>query len=152
MTISSQDICYMEAALDQARLAVSADEVPVGAVVVHDDEIIGRGYNQPRAMADPTAHAEIVALRAACTHANNYRLPGATVYVTLEPCLMCIGSLLHARIYRLVYGAAEPKTGAVESTFRALDDLPHNHAMKVSMGVMEIECKGLVQSFFRARR
>ena len=90
----------MEAALEQAKLAVFADEVPVGAVVVHDDEIIGRGYNHPRTMADPTAHAEIVALRAACAHTNNYRLPGATVYVTLEPCLMCVGSLIHARVYR----------------------------------------------------
>ena len=142
----------MEAALDQAKMAVSADEVPVGAVVVYDDEIIGQGYNQSRTMADPTAHAEIVALRAACAFANNYRLPGATVYVTLEPCLMCIGSLIHARVYRLVYGAAEPKTGAIESTCRTLDDLPHNHAMKVSTGVLETECKCLVQNFFRARR
>ncbi|HBP15988.1 MAG TPA: tRNA-specific adenosine deaminase, partial [Gammaproteobacteria bacterium] len=117
-----------------------------------DDEIIGQGYNQSRTMADPTAHAEIVALRAACAFANNYRLPGATVYVTLEPCLMCIGSLIHARVYRLVYGAAEPKTGAIESTCRMLDDLPHNHAMKVSTGVLETECKCLVQNFFRARR
>jgi len=142
----------MEAALEQAKLAVFADEVPVGAVVVHDDEIIGRGYNQPRTMVDPTAHAEIVAVRAACAHTNNYRLPGATVYVTLEPCLMCIGSLIHARVYRLVYGAAEPKTGAVESVCRTLDDLPHNHAMKVSTRVLETECKCLVQTFFKARR
>ena len=142
----------MEAALEQAKLAVFADEVPVGAVAVYDDEIIGRGYSQPRTMADPTAHAEIVALRAACAHTNNYRLPGATVYVTLEPCLMCIGSLIHARVYRLVYGAAEPKTGAVESTWRTLDDLPHNHAMKVSTRVLETECKCLVQTFFKARR
>jgi tRNA(adenine34) deaminase len=119
---------------------------------VYDDEIIGQGYNQPRAMADPTAHAEIVALRAACAYANNYRLPGATVYVTLEPCLMCIGSLIHARVYRLVYGAAEPKTGAVESICRTLDDLPHNHVVKVSTGVLEKECKCLVQNFFRAKR
>ena len=142
----------MEAALEQAKLAVFADEVPVGAVVVYDDEIIGQGYNQSRKMADPTAHAEIVALRAACAHTNNYRLPGATVYVTLEPCLMCIGSLIHARVYRLVYGAAEPKTGAVESVCRTLDDLPHNHAMKVSTRVLETECKCLVQTFFKARR
>ena len=142
----------MEAALDQAKMAVSADEVPVGAVVVYDDDIIGQGYNQSRTMADPTAHAEIVALRAACAHTNNYRLPGATVYVTLEPCLMCIGSLIHARVYRLVYGAAEPKTGAIESTCRMLDDLPHNHAMKVSTRVLETECKCLVQTFFKRRR
>ena len=142
----------MEAALEQAKLAVFADEVPVGAVVVYDDEIIGRGYNQPRTMADPTAHAEIVALRAACAHTNNYRLPGAPVYVSLEPWLMCIGSLIPARVYRLVYGAAEPKTGAVESTCRTLDDLPHNHAMKVSTRVLETECKCLVQTFFKARR
>jgi len=142
----------MLAALDQAKLAVAANEVPVGAVVVCCDEIVGRGYNQPRTLADPTAHAEIVALRAACARAKNYRLPGATVYVTLEPCLMCIGSLIHARVSRLVYGVAEPKTGAVESIYRALNDIPHNHGIKVTPGVLETECKCLVQTFFRVRR
>ena len=152
LTSSSIDIRYMRAALDQARLAVSVDEVPVGAVVVHRDEIIGHGYNQPRTLADPTAHAEVVAIRAACLHENNYRLPGVTVYVTLEPCLMCIGSLIHARVARLVYGATEPKTGAVESTCRALEDFPHNHDVDVSGGVLEKQCKCLVQTFFKVRR
>ena len=152
LTSSSIDIRYMHAALDQARLAVSFDEVPVGAVVVYQNEIIGRGYNQPRTLADPTAHAEVVAIRAACLHENNTRLPGVTVYVTLEPCLMCIGSLIHARVARLVYGATESKTGAVESTCRALEDFPHNHDVDVSGGVLEKQCKCLVQTFFKVRR
>ena len=142
----------MFAALDQAKLAEAAEEVPVGAIVVRHDEIIGRGYNQPRSLSDPTAHAELVALRKASAQVNNYRLRGVTVYVTVEPCLMCVGALIHARVSRLVYGSAEPKTGAVESLCRALDEFPHNHAIDVTSGVLRTECKRLVQTFFEVRR
>jgi tRNA(adenine34) deaminase len=142
----------MEAALQEARSAREAGEVPIGAVVMVDDEIVGRGFNQPIRSGDPTAHAEIVAIREAARCLGNYRLTGATLCVTIEPCLMCVGAAVHARIGTLVYGAAEPKSGAVDSTLRA-GELSHlNHRFTVVRGVREDECRQLVQAFFRDRR
>ena len=142
----------MVAALAQAELAREAGEVPIGAVVSIDSEIVGRGFNQPIRAADPTAHAEIVALRDAARRVGSYRLSGATLCVTIEPCLMCVGALVHARIGTLVYGAAEPKSGAVVSAVRG-GELPGlNHRFEVVSGVREDACRELMQSFFRDRR
>lgn len=143
---------FMRAALDEARRAHRAGEVPVGAIVVSDGRIVGRGFNQPIAAADPTAHAEIVALRDAARAVGNYRLVGATMYVTIEPCLMCAGALVHARVATLVFGAREPKAGAVVSTLRALEHEALNHRVEVVEGVLEEECRAVVQAFFRERR
>jgi len=142
----------MEAALDEARRAQSAGEVPIGAVVSLNGAIVGRGFNQPISSRDPTAHAEIVALRDAAARVGNYRLTGATLCVTVEPCLMCVGALVHARIGTLVYGAAEPKSGAVLSTVRGSELPGHNHRFDVVSGVKEEECRELIQDFFRSRR
>ena len=142
----------MTAALEQARCARDAGEVPVGAVVVVGGEIVGRGYNQPIGAHDPTAHAEIVAIRDAARRRGNYRLPGATLYVTVEPCLMCVGAIIHARIATLVFGAAEPKSGAVVSTVRGGDLPGHNHRFEVVSGLREIECRELMQELFKLRR
>ena len=142
----------MRAALEQAALARDAGEVPIGAVVSLDGAIVGRGFNQPIRASDPTAHAEIVALRDAALRAGNYRLTGASLYVTIEPCLMCVGALVHARIAMLVYGAAEPKSGAVVSTARAAELPGLNHRFEVVPGVLEEECRAMVQAFFRDRR
>jgi tRNA(adenine34) deaminase len=142
----------MVAALAQAELAGEAGEVPIGAIVSIDGEIVGRGFNQPIRAADPTAHAEIVALRDAARRVGSYRLSGATLCVTIEPCLMCVGALVHARIGTLVYGAAEPKSGAVVSAVRG-GELPGlNHRFEVVSGVREDACRELMQSFFRDRR
>src|SRR3954447_11859436 len=121
----------MDEALVEARLAAQAGEVPIGAVVVVDDVIVGRGFNQPISSGDPTAHAEIVAIRDAARSVGNYRLTGATLYVTIEPCLMCVGAFVHARIGTVVYGAAEPRTGALESTVRGGDLPGHNHRVAI---------------------
>jgi tRNA(adenine34) deaminase len=142
----------MAAALDEARRARDAGEVPIGAVVAIDGEIVGRGFNQPIAAGDPTAHAEIVAIRDAARRAGNYRLTGATLCVTIEPCLMCVGALVHARVGTLVFGAAEPKSGAVSSTVRGGDLPGHNHRFTVVAGVREEECREMLQAFFRERR
>jgi tRNA(adenine34) deaminase len=142
----------MGAALDEARRAQAAGEVPIGAVVALDGDIIGRGYNQPISAADPTAHAELVAIREAARRIENYRLTGAVLCVTVEPCLMCVGALVHARIATLVYGAAEPRTGAVVSTVRGGELPGHNHRFEVFGGIREEECRALMQSFFQARR
>lgn len=142
----------MQAALEQARLAAAAGEVPVGAVVVVDGRIAGRGFNSPISAIDPTAHAEIVALRDAAGEVGNYRLTGATMYVTVEPCLMCAGALVHARVGLLVFGVAEPKAGAIVSTWQALDHGALNHRVAVMAGVLEPECRALLQEFFRKRR
>ena len=142
----------MRAALAQARAAAAAGEVPIGAVVALDDAIIAEGFNQPIRSSDPTAHAEIVALRAAAHAASNYRLTGATLCVTVEPCAMCVGALVHARIATLIYGAAEPKTGAVSSTMKLLDDPSWNHRLVVVAGVMADDSRALLQEFFRDRR
>ena len=142
----------MRAALDQARLARERGEVPVGAVVVLDGQVIGEGYNQPIASHDPTAHAEIVALRDAARRLGNYRLTSARLYVTIEPCQMCVGAMIHARVARVVYGTREPKAGAIESTMRAHEQPILNHRMAATGGVLEAECRELIQEFFRSRR
>ena len=139
-------------ALAEARRARDAGEVPIGAVVVAGDRIIGRGFNQPIRAVDPTAHAEMIALREAARHAGNYRLTGAVLYVTVEPCLMCVGALVHARIGTLVYGAPEPRTGAVSSTVRGGELPGHNHRFEVIAAVREEECRALMQEFFREKR
>jgi tRNA(adenine34) deaminase len=142
----------MTAALEEAARAREAGEVPIGAVVAIEGAIVARGYNQPITSHDPTAHAEIVAMRAAARQVGNYRLTGATLCVTIEPCLMCVGALVHARIGVLVYGAGEPRTGAVVSTVRGVELPGHNHRVEVVSGVREVECRALMQEFFRSRR
>ena len=141
----------MREALEGARSAMRLGEVPIGAVVVHDGLVVARGFNQPIQRQDPTAHAEVMALRDAARALGNYRLPGCTVYVTLEPCLMCAGALLNARVGTVVYGAAEPKFGALSSILR-LEDVPSNHRFEVVSGVLEAECRQLVVDFFKFRR
>ena len=143
---------YMKAALALAQQARERGEVPVGAIVVVDDEILGEGYNQPVGANDPTAHAEIVAMRAAGQEIGNYRLTDATLYVTIEPCLMCVGAMVHARIARLVYGAPEPKAGAIESAMRAHEHAALNHRLEVTGRVLEAECREVMQAFFAERR
>ena len=146
------DETFMFRALELAQQAERAGEVPVGAIVVLDNSIIGEGFNCPIAKNDPTAHAECNALRDASRNQGNYRLPGATLYVTLEPCLMCVGAIVHARIARLVYGTVEPKSGAVVSNVLGFE-LPHlNHSVEVSSGILESRCRELIQEFFRRRR
>ena len=142
----------MRAALHAARQAQGRGEVPIGSVVVIDGEIAGAGCNQPIGSHDPTAHAEIVAIRDAAQRIGNYRLTGATLYVTIEPCQMCVGAMVHARIATLVFGAPEPRTGAVVSTVRGADLPGHNHRLDVVAGVRESECRDLMQEFFRSRR
>lgn len=147
------DEFYMHRALDQAREGLAAGEVPVGAVVVDTTgEIIGRGYNAPIAAHDPSAHAEIRALRAAAAHLGNYRLDGCLLYVTLEPCLMCTGAIIHARLARLVYGAAEPRTGMVESKANLFAQPWHNHRVVVEGGVLASRASRLLKTFFETRR
>jgi tRNA(Arg) A34 adenosine deaminase TadA len=143
---------FMRAALELADEAAQGGEVPIGAVLVVDAEIVGRGRNGPIGAHDPTAHAEIVAIRDAAARLGNYRLTGATLYVTVEPCLMCVGALVHARIGTLVFGAPEPKAGAVESTQRAHEHEALNHRIHVVSGVLAAECREVVQRFFRHRR
>jgi tRNA(Arg) A34 adenosine deaminase TadA len=142
----------MEAALVEAERARDAGEVPIGAVVELGGQIIGRGYNHPISANDPTAHAEIAAIRDAARSTGNYRLTGATLCVTIEPCLMCVGALVHARIATLVYGATEPRTGAVVSTVRGGELPGHNHRFEVVSGVLEEQCRSLMQEFFKQRR
>ena len=147
-----RDERWMRAALALAERAGARGEVPVGAVVVRDGVLLGAGHNQPIGSNDPTAHAEIVALRAAAGAVGNYRLPGASLYVTVEPCLMCAGALVHARVARLVFGALEPKAGAVVSNNCALAGRDLNHRVEVSGGVLAEESGDLMQAFFAARR
>ncbi len=142
----------MALALEQAQMASATGEVPIGAIVVMADKIIGRGFNQPIGAGDPTAHAEIVAIREAARTVGNYRLTGATLVVTVEPCLMCVGALVHARIGTLVYGAPEPRTGAIHSTVKGGELPGHNHRFEVVGGVREDECRALMQEFFKQRR
>ena len=142
----------MQHALELAGDAARAGEVPVGAVVVVGGEVVGRGFNRPITSTDPTAHAEVVALRDAAQQLGNYRLTGATLYVTVEPCLMCVGALVHARIGTLVYGAPEPKAGAVDSTQRAHEHAALNHRMTIVSGVLASASRELMQAFFKARR
>ena len=148
----SDHASFMRAALEQARLASNAGEVPVGAVVVLDGTIVGRGFNRPISAVDPTAHAEIVALRDAAARLGNYRLAGSTLYVTIEPCLMCVGAMVHARVGTLVFGALEPKAGAVVSSCRAHELPSLNHRIEVAGGVLEEDCRAIIQEFFLTRR
>lgn len=142
----------MQHALALADLAEQAGEVPVGAVIVRDGVVLGEGYNQPISSHDPTGHAEIVALRTAAHNAQNYRLPGATLYVTLEPCTMCIGAMIHARITRLVFGAPEPRAGAVVSQLQLADADHYNHRMTYTADVLAEASAEKLRQFFRARR
>ncbi len=142
----------MDLALEEARRAGALDEVPVGAVVVLEGRVIGRGRNRMVADRDPTAHAEVVAIRAAAEAAGNYRLVGAALYTTIEPCAMCCGAALHARIGRLVYGAADPKTGAARTLYRLLEDSRLNHQVAVVAGVRGAECGALLTEFFHKKR
>jgi tRNA(adenine34) deaminase len=150
---SSQDhVRFMRRALELAGEAQARGEVPVGAVVVLDRAVVGEGFNQPISSNDPTAHAEIVALRAAAERIGNYRLTGSTLYVTIEPCQMCVGAMVHARVAVLVYGTPEPKAGAIESAMRAHEHPALNHRMTAQRGVLEDECRAVIQAFFEARR
>ena len=142
----------MEDALAQAARALDAGEVPIGAVVAIDGKVVGRGFNQPIGANDPTAHAEVMAMRDAAMRIGNYRLTGATLCVTIEPCLMCVGAAVHARIATLVYGAAEPKSGAVSSTVRASELPGLNHRFAAVAGVRADDCRALIQTFFKNRR
>jgi tRNA(adenine34) deaminase len=142
----------MRAALAEARVGLAAGEVPVGAVVVLDGAIVGQAHNAPITLGDPTAHAEVLALREAARKVGNYRLPGAELYVTLEPCAMCCGAAVHARIARVVYGAADPKAGAVASRHRLLDDAGPGHRVEAVGGVLAAECGALLREFFETRR
>lgn len=143
---------WMQLALDQAQLAADNGEVPVGAVLVKDDQLIASGFNQPISSCDPSAHAEIVVLRAAAKHLSNYRLPGTTLYVTIEPCTMCVGALIHSRIERLVFGAPEPRAGAVVSAANLLEGDQFNHRIAVTGGVLADQCGALIKQFFRQKR
>ena len=143
---------FMRAALALADEARERGEVPVGAVLVMDGEILGRGFNQPVSRNDPTAHAEIVALREAGRQSGNYRLPGSTMYVTIEPCQMCVGAMVHARVARVVYGTPEPKAGAIESAMRAHEHPSLNHRLEAASGVLEADCRNIIQAFFKERR
>lgn len=146
------DEYWMRQALSLAKQAEQQGEVPVGAVIVLDNTLIGAGWNQPISQNDPTAHAEIVALRAACLQQQNYRLPDSTMYITLEPCVMCAGAIIHARIKRLVYATAEPKTGAAGSGFDVFNQPRLNHQVQCEHGVLASECSELLKAFFRAKR
>lgn len=143
---------WMQHAFDLAGKAEEKGEVPVGAVLVLDGDAIGEGWNHPISANDPTGHAEIIALRAAAKYQGNYRLPGTTLYVTLEPCVMCAGAIIHARISRLVFGAYDPNTGAAGSVFDILGTHKLNHVVDVTGGVMETECGSLLKEFFKNRR
>jgi tRNA(adenine34) deaminase len=149
---SDSDSAYMREALSLAREAGACGEVPVGAVVVRNGEIVGRGFNRPISAADPTAHAEVMALRDAAARIGNYRLVDCTLYVTLEPCIMCAGAIMHARIARVVFGARDPKTGVCGSVLDLFAEERFNHHARVEGGVLADECGALLSSFFAARR
>ena len=146
------DTFWMEKALRQAVLAARTGEVPVGAVLVREETLLAEAGNRPITSSDPTAHAEILVLRRAAALAGNYRLPGTTLYVTLEPCLMCAGAILHARVERVVFGATDPKTGALQSLYQIGTDDRGNHRFMVQGGVLRKQCSTLLQNFFAARR
>jgi len=146
------DILWMQHAIKLAQHAESVGEVPVGAVIVKDNKIVAEGWNQPISGNDPTAHAEVIALRAAAKELENYRVIDTTLYVTLEPCAMCAGALIHARVKRVVFGAADPRTGAAGSVFDILNTKKLNHAVEVEQGVLEQECAQLLKLFFKKKR
>jgi len=149
---SQDDLRWMQYAYNLARQAAAEEEVPVGAVLVRGDELLAEGWNQPIGNSDPTAHAEIQTLRAAAAKVGNYRLPGSTLYVTLEPCPMCAGAIVHARVERVVFGASDPRTGAAGTIFNLLQAPELNHRCEITAGVMADECGDLLRSFFRERR
>ncbi len=148
---SSDDLYFMRLALDEAELAARMDEVPIGAILVVEGQAAGRGHNSPLSLNDPSAHAEIQALRDAAGYLRNYRLGGATLYVTLEPCLMCFGALIHARVARVIYGASDPKVG-VSNLLPALESARLNHTIEFQSGLLEPECRAQLQAFFKAKR
>ncbi|MDI6755712.1 MAG: tRNA adenosine(34) deaminase TadA [Thermodesulfobacteriota bacterium] len=148
----SEDELFMAMALEEAKKAGEEGEVPIGAVLVAGGQIIGRSHNSPIAFSDPTAHAEILALREGAVKVGNYRLPDSTLYVTIEPCAMCAGALLQARISRLVFGAEDPKAGGVRSLYRLLEDDRLNHRVAVTEGVLREECREILRQFFKERR
>lgn len=150
--MNAHDETFMQRALELARQAEAEGEVPVGAVLVKDGEIVAEGFNRPIISHDPTAHAEIVTLRAGAKALENYRLTGTTLYVTLEPCPMCAGAMVHSRVGRLVYGAADPRAGAAGTVFNLTQGAPLNHRVEVEGGVLAEEAKSLLQAFFRSRR
>ena len=150
--MSVTDLDFMQQALVLAQEAAFLNEVPVGALVVHDGQVIGRGFNQPIGRHDPTAHAEVMALRDAAATMGNYRLPGCTLYVTVEPCAMCAGAIQHARIARVIYGTAEPKTGACGSVLDLFAEPRLNHHAEVEGGLLAVESAALIASFFQRRR
>lgn len=148
----TKDAHFMRLALQQANMAAKADEVPVGAVVVYGDEVIAQAHNEQISAKNPSAHAEILALQRAAEYTENYRLPDCSLYVTLEPCVMCAGAMIHARIARLVYAASDPKTGVVETVDHLFDRPYHNHQVAYQGGVLASECGQLLQQFFRTKR
>jgi len=148
----TQDELYLQLAIEQARRASEAGEVPVGAIVIFENAIVGRGRNEVLESNDPTAHAEIVALRDAARRLNNYRLTGCELYTTLEPCSMCAGAIIHARIARLIYGAADPKAGAAGSVLSVINHPQLNHQLAITAGTLAEECGDLLRTFFRERR
>ena len=148
----NRDEFYMARALELAAEAGAADEVPVGALVVQGDTVIGEGYNQPISGCDPTAHAEIVALRQAAATLGNYRLTGCDLYVTIEPCTMCVGAMIHARIQRICFGAKEPRAGALTSQLQLMDKSHFNHSIEWQGQVLEQQCRELISEFFRRKR
>jgi len=152
MSWSEEDQRFMREALAEAKVAASVNEVPVGAVVVRNGEIIGRGLNRSVQDSDPTSHAEVVAIRAAAASEQNYRLTGCTVYVTLEPCVMCMGAMLNARVSRLVFGAYDPKAGAAGSVVDLSDNRKLNHQLEVNGGLQDEQCGAILQKFFESRR
>jgi tRNA(adenine34) deaminase len=149
---SERDTFWMQHAITLAQTASAANEVPVGAVLIADDNIIGEGFNSPISHCDPTAHAEILALRAGSIHINNYRLVNATLYVTLEPCVMCLGALVHARVQRIVFGAQDPRAGAIVSAFQLIAANKLNHQPQCDGGLLSETCGKLLVDFFQARR
>ncbi len=149
---SEQDVLFMRRALELANLAATQQEVPVGAVLVLDNQMVGEGWNQPIQAHDPSAHAEMIALRHAAQHIQNYRIIHSTLYVTLEPCVMCLGAIVHARVQRVVYGAPDPKTGAVNSAFLLGESAKFNHKVEFQGGLLADECGEILRRFFRERR
>jgi tRNA(adenine34) deaminase len=150
--MNSQDIFWLQHALQLAKQAEVAGEVPIGAVLVLDNKIIGEGWNRPITSCDPTAHAEVIALRAGAKRLNNYRLLNTTLYVTLEPCAMCAGAIVYARVNRLVFGTFDPRAGAVGSVFNILQEERLNHRVDFTSGVLQEECSAMLKSFFKKKR
>lgn len=149
---SQLDVAFMQQAIQLAKKAEQHQEVPIGAVLTNNNEIIGEGWNQPISSNDPSAHAEIIALREGAQKINNYRLLDTTLYVTLEPCIMCIGAIVHARVKRVVFGAFDPKAGGVESVFNMKEDKLLNHRVVYEGGILKEECGNLLKEFFKSRR